>query len=96
LAKYDIILGMDWMEEVEHNVNYWKKPLQIGPKGGKAKSVIQGLTAEAAEEFSSKKEVEHKRVLENLKISLDSDPCNDMEVLVVEIVSEEEYQSDSQ
>jgi hypothetical protein len=38
--------------------------------------------------------VERKRALENLKISLDSDPCEDMEVLVAEIVSEEEYQSD--
>jgi hypothetical protein len=84
------------MEEVEHNVNYRKKRLRIGPKGGKAKSVIQGLTAEAAEEFSAHREVEleRKRALENLKISLDSDPCEDMEVLIAEIVSEEEYQSD--
>jgi hypothetical protein len=27
LAKYDIILGMDWMEEVENDVNYRKKRL---------------------------------------------------------------------
>jgi hypothetical protein len=92
LVKYDIILGMDWMEEVEHCVNYQKKRLRIGPKGGKAKSVIQGLTAQEAEQFVESRVDRQPVTLKSM--SLDTDPCDDMEVMVAEIVSEEEYQSD--
>jgi hypothetical protein len=91
LAKYDIILGMDWMEEVEHCVNYKKKRLRIGPRGGKAQSLIQGLTAKDAEQYAGSR-VDRKPVLQ--QISLDTNPDDDVEILVAEIVSEEEFQSD--
>jgi hypothetical protein len=70
--------------------------LRIGPKGGKAKSVIQGLTAGEAEQFAaSRVDQTPSTVTKQIsQISLDSDSLDGMALIVAEIVSEEEYQSD--